>query len=317
VLLAAAAAVAVVAGGVGYVGTRGSGSAGPVADPSESPTGSTSTGPNRVIRTDAENLAYTRDLVTKLAAQLLSTAPPGARRATPQQVAPLRHLSTFSGPFGGHPVRESIFWLVPGQAKDLARWYVHHPLPGYVADGTGPGEGPDGGIGGSSLADGGWSNDVSFYAAGAGGVQGTATIQVQTTEVGSETGVRATIFGAAFPPRPLPSYADGVRSVSVTLTTSSQRTRSTPRVRSWEITDPGRVARVVRAYNGLAGTLPIVHSCPLLLSRKVYRIVLHTAGGDLVVRSGQDCFDELSVTREGDAVSPLLSSGHLVTDLLE
>jgi hypothetical protein len=316
ILLGAAAAVALVAGGTTYVVTREAGPVVPVADPTGGPTATSSTGAGPIINTDAENLVYTRALVAGLRAKLLASAPLGARPATADQVAPLKHLTTFSGPFGGHPVQASLFWLVPGQAKDLARWYVRHPLPGYRADGAGPDEGPDGGIGGSSLRDGGWSNDVSFYAPGAHSVQGAANIQLQTTEVGGETGVRATIFGAALPPRLLASYVEDARSVSVTLTTSSQRNRSTPRVRSWQITDPQQVARIARAYNGLAGTLPVVHSCPMMLSVKVYRVVFHTGDGDVAVRSEEDCFDELAVSRNGRAVSPMLASGHLVTDLL-
>ena len=87
-------------------------------------------------------------------------------------------------------------------------------------------------------------------------------------------------------------------------------------MRSWQIDDPLLVGRLARAFDGLAGTLPVVHSCPMMIKVRVYRIVLHTSDGDVVVRSSQDCFDELSVSRDGHAVSPLLASGHLVTDLL-
>jgi hypothetical protein len=316
--VAAIAAVALVAGGTTYALSRGGEQGGKVPESSGPPPHSGRPGPAGVVlHTDADNRAYTQALVHRLTRQLVADAPKSATRATADQVAPLKKLTSFSGPYGGtYGVNASLFWLVPGDAKELARWYADHPLPGFHADGRDPDEGPDGGIGGSSLADGGWSNDVFFYAPGDDSVQGGAGIQVQTTQMGDHTGVRATIFGTWYPARPVASYADGIRSVTVTLTVTKYRRHSSSRSRTWTVADGSRLRRIQSTYNGLAGAVPFFHSCPMQREARTYRVVMHTRDGDLVAHAGIGCYDWLKVFRDGVRVGPLLTPAHsLVAEL--
>ena len=322
VTLAAAAAI-VLALATSYAVTRG-GDRHPVADPPPSSPTSTSRGPGSgmppgvVLHTADENRAYTRRLVADVADALRAQAPEGAREATADEVAPLKRLTTFSGTYGGRfDVDRSLFFLVPGDAHALARWYVAHPIDGYRADGAEAAD-PEGGVGGSSLADGGWSYDVYFYAPDDDSDQGSASIQLQTTQLGDRTGVRATIFGQWLPPRPASSYATDVTSVGVTLVRTIYGSH-TPRhhPRRWTIADPARVDRIVAGFNGLAGWVPFFHSCPLMGDVKTYHVVLHSPHGDVTFVDGPGCYDVGKVRRDGHRVGPWLASAHTVTDLVD
>jgi hypothetical protein len=319
-LVAAAAAVALVAGGTTYTrsmqpdGTHPATSTHPSVSPQP-----VHQPPLPPLLTDAANRAYTRGLVRRLVTRLLAAAPPGARRVTATEVTPLRRLTTYSGSFGGpHAVNASLYWLVPGDAKTVARWYVANPLRGYRADGAGPGEGPDGGIGGSSLANGGWSYDTDFYVPSETSVQGSGSIQVQTTQLGTQTGVRATVFGEWYPARPLASFVQDVTSIDVRIVHQRLVPRGPTKRRSFTLTNRPLVLRAATAYNALPGTTShTMLGCPMMRTSDVYRVVFHTKTGDVSLTwNTGNCDDGAIVRRDGQRVGPLLGSAHsLVAEL--
>jgi hypothetical protein len=313
VLLAAAAAVALVAGGTTYALSMRPDGAGPEAPTHHRVTPTLApTRPQLSTYTDAENRAYTRGLVRRLVTRLLAAAPPGARHVTATEVPPLRRLTTYSGSFGGpHAVNASLYWLVPGSAKTVARWYVAHPLRGYRADGAGPGEGPDGGIGGSSLANGGWSYDVDFYVPDGASVQGSAGIQIQATQLGAQTGVRATLFGEWYPARPLSSlvYVREVTSIDVRVVHRRIAPAGSTTRRSFILTNPARLRRAAIAYNALPGTTPHLYfGCPMMRTSDAYQVVFHTETGEVSLSwDTRSCGYGIAVRRDGQRVGPLIA----------
>lgn len=317
---AAVVLLALTAGGVvGLAGRGGDDEAqlplgpGPISHPStESPH------PDPRVHTVAENRAYAESLVSDVMTKVRAGAPDGAREVTADDVDPLKKLTTFSGSYGGkHDVDRSLFFLVPGDAHALARWYVAHPIDGFVVDGADAAD-PEDGVGGGSLPAGGWSYDVYLYAPAHHSVQGGASIQLQTTQVGDQAGVRVTIFGSWYPPRPRASYADDVTSVTVTRTTTrygAHRPHSTRT--SWIIEDADRVAAITRTFDGLAGWVPFFHSCPMIRDVTTYRVVMHSPHGDMTFVDGPGCYDVGKVRRDGHRVGPWLASAHTVTDLVD
>jgi hypothetical protein len=306
VLVAAAAAVALVAGGTAYAVSRGSGPCAPVAGPrtpTSTPTGDH--GPS--LRTNAENHALAVAMAGRVAASL--PAYPGAREATVGEVPPLKVLNVVSSP-ERYTVTRSRFWTVPGTPRTVAGWYASHPPAGFVSDG-----GPTG-VGGESRPDGGWIDDVFLdqtpprrYAPAG------ASILVQTTRLSDgSVGIRATVDAVWRPARPAASYVSDVRAVTVRTTVTTYGTQ-TPRVRhhTVRISSPDAVGALVTAYNALPGWPPFFHSCPMQQLQRTYRIVFHTASGDVSVSGPMSCYDVLTVRRDGRRVGPYLDLG---SDLL-
>ena len=301
VLLAAAAAVALVAVGTTYVVSRGSG-AGPSAGPSSPPPSAPPTG-----QSNAANRAAAVSLADTTASRL--PVYPGAEEVSATDVPPLVRRTMSSSP-SNYTVTRSRFWTVRGVPRTVAEWYARHPQQGFVSDG-----GPNG-VGGESRPDGGWIDDVYLdqhppmpYAPAG------ASVVVQTTSLaGGRVGVRATVDAVWRPARPAASFVSHVRGVTVQIT-ATRYGAHTPRVRHRTVTigSPDQVGALVTAYNKLPGWPPFFHSCPMQLTQRRYRIVFHTAAGDVSASGPMSCYDTLTVRRDGRRVGPYLD---LASDLL-
>ena len=269
----------------------------PVADPTPvlDPLG-------RPLRTDAQNRAYGVRLADRLLALVGARAPKGARRVSAGATGPLRKLNTFPVSAPGHSIRRSAFFLVPGDAHELARWYVRHPFRGWEADGAKESD-PESGVGGGRLANGGWSYDVFYYRPNSDDDRASAGVQVQTAQLGRDAGVRVTIFVDWMPARPLESFVSEVDRVTFRKY-SAQHPYGAP-VREEHVTSAAHVRSLSDAFNALPGSAGYFGSCPWFRWPR-YVVVFHTAQGRVRVEQRPNCGGSWHVRRSGTDVSPLL-----------
>ena len=127
-------------------------------------------------------------------------------------------------------------------------------------------------------------------------------------------GIRATVDAVWRPARPAASFVADVRGVTVQITATRYGAHQ-PRVRQHTVTisSPDEVGVLVTAYNKLPGWPTFFHSCPMQLNQRTYRIVFHTATGDVSASGPMSCYDTLTVRRDGRQVGPYLD---LASDLL-
>lgn len=281
----------------------------PVADPTPvlDPLG-------RPLRTDAQNRAYGVRLADRLRALVRARAPQGARRVSAGATGPLRKLNTFSVSGLGHSIRRSAFFLVPGDAHELARWYVRHPFRGWVADGAKASD-PESGVGGGSLANGGWSYDVFYYRPNSDANPASAGVEVQTTQLSLGAAVRVTIFVDWLPARPLESFVSEVDRVTFRKF-SGKRPYGSP-VREEQVTSAAQVRSLSDSFNALPGTAGYFGSClPLYEGWPRYVVVFRTATGPVRVEQRRTCGGEWQVRRSGVTVPPLLAHSERWEDLV-
>ena len=139
-------------------------------------------------------------------------------------------------------------------------------------------------------------------------------VVLTTSVAGGGVGGRPPVAGGGRPPRPAASFVSHVRGVTVQIT-ATRYGAHTPRVRHRTVTigSPDQVGALVTAYNKLPGWPPFFHSCPMQLTQRRYRIVFHTAAGDVSASGPMSCYDTLTVRRDGRRVGPYLD---LASDLL-
>ncbi len=220
---------------------------------------------------------------------------PGSRATVP---AP--HLWSASTGLGvgstDHTLSRASYWSVPGTSAAVARWYVAHPPPGFEIGDRGT-----------------WSAMrtgsvmmVQYVRPGPGPAPPAtgAQVAVNTTQVGDTVEIRATGQVLWRPARPAGSFVHRVRSIDVHEWIYRGRRTSN---RSWSITSGARVAAAVAVLNRLPAALPGTYLCGNVQGGRRYRVVLHTASGQVTVRGWVDgCLDGLGVRRHGHPVSPAL-----------
>jgi hypothetical protein len=300
VLLAAAAAVALVAGGTAYLVSQGGGGPGPIAGQS-TPTSTTGDHqpPLPPLQTDASNKEAAVAEADRVAAGL--PAYPGGQESDQEGVPELddSHLSAVHPQ--DHTIMRSRFWTVSGAtASAVAHWYAAHPLAGFDSGGRGS----VGGQGDGST----WIYEVDYNQPGLNQLTGAGTsVELQTTETSAGVGVRATVSTVWLPARPVASYVQDVSSIDVRTTHTRYGRRVHTTHRSFTLSAPAAVLHAAVVFNDLPGLTPIVMSCPMIRDQFTDRIVFHTATGAVtaVSRSGA-CGFGMTVRRDGHRVDPEL-----------
>jgi hypothetical protein len=302
VVLGAAAAVALVAGGTAYGLTRGTATGGREQGPSHHlgvpvPAGRPPLPP---LETDAHNRALALAAVGRLAGRL--PAFPGSRRTSRNPVLARMGLMSYGPP--GNTVTRSRWWSVPGAAPQaVARWYAAHPAAGFRSE--------NGVDSMSSSAPGRPTVTVFATDYGRSGYDVLPphgeSAEIETMAVPGGTVVRATAISIWNPARPAASYVQDVSSIDVRVVHTRIGHRESHRTRAFTITGPARVLRVATAFDSLPGAPSFVHSCPLIRDISDWRIVFHTATGDVTARyESSNCAAVLTVSRAGHQVGPAL-----------
>jgi len=227
----------------------------------------------------------------------------GAERVSARDVPPLETSTTgLSG--SDATVTRDGFWLVPGQAEELADWYSAHPPDGMHADG-----GPHS-VGGSSNSDGSWSFDTILDAV-PGGPAGHSSVLIQVTPIASESGVRITVYTAWSPARRLASYTpDDVTSVRIV----DGRNGNTPLA---EITDPADIARLRTAYDAMPGTAGHQTHCRALPDFVGYRLIFVSPTRPVRIEHTGYCMPTWSVWVDGEPVLPAVRDPGGFEELVE
>jgi hypothetical protein len=298
VLLAAAASVALVAGGTAYVLAGGSDNT-PVAGPDRPgpTTGGQPQPPLPPLQSDARNRALASAAADRVAASL--PVYPGAGETDAAGVPELGDNTLSSVHPTGHTVVRSRFWKVSGvRSRAVAEWYAAHPAAGFVSEGGVGGEG-DGHT---------WIDEVAWDQPQDTNVSQSGTsVEVATTNTAAGVGIRLTVSSAWLPARPVASYVQDVSSVDVRSTHVRYGRHVHTTHRSFTVRSPTRVLRAAAAYNDLPGLTPILMSCPMIRDQYTDRIVFHTATGDVTaVDRSSACGFGMIVRRDGHLVEPQL-----------
>lgn len=219
--------------------------------------------------------------------------PAGSQSASASQVPALAHTGlSLSGP-DLSPTQVG-FWLVPVRdVHALADWYSLHPPAGMTSEAHAIGEGRD--------ADGSYSDDVFYNGDPSGPAPGSAAV-IELAAVGSNVGVRITVYTSWSPARPTASMAPAdVSAVRIDVTTDAK-------TRSVSVRDPARIAQLVHAYNALPGTHGFAHSCPLQLHQTSYRLTFLGATGSVVATLSASCTPMWTVSANGASLDPALTN---------
>jgi hypothetical protein len=299
VLLGAAAAVALVAGGTAYVASQG-GDAGRAIVHGPGPTTGRVPPGTRSLTTDAENRAAAEHLVNAAMASLQDY--PGVRAVG--SIPELRTTSAAIPDVQSFTASRLGYWTVRGSARSVAAWYATHPPTGFrVQGGAGTVDG-EGGSGAPSI------NDVYLVQPGhdllpPSGVQ----IVVQTVQLAQGVGIRATATAVWRPARPAESFVDHVTSIDVHEQVTRYGRNAHRSRHDWTIDSPSDLRAVVTTFNRLPGWPPLVHGCfPIRVVHR-YRVAFRTDAGSVIVTGTISCYDDLAVRRDGRRVGPLLDDG--------
>lgn len=298
VLLAAAAAVALVAGGTSYLVAGRDGAGRPGAGPFSNTANPSTPGP-------IEPAGVTRPQAVAAAERAIARVPvfAGARVSNARGVPELKGPTVTSTP-RGYTVTRTRWWTVSGTTPtEVARWYAGHPARGFVSDSGRRFVGSTSGTGLPTI------DFVTFHPPGTSSETRVGVgIVVETTTTSGGVGVRATVESVWSPPRAAASYAHDVTSIDVVLTTRHfGRHVHTSRHR-WTITEPAPLARVVTAFNRLYGSPPFMFHCPMIVTQVEYRVVFHSPQGDLVARVSTGCGGGVQVSRDGTLLPPALAA---------
>ncbi|MGA8248182.1 MAG: hypothetical protein WB797_14860, partial [Nocardioides sp.] len=224
---------------------------------------------------------------------------PGAHETDAAGVPELTGPDESSSP-AHYTVTRSRWWTVSGTTPEaVAHWYDAHPTRGFVSDG---------GVGSMSGTDSPTIDFVDFHQRGVGDVFTPlgVTVHLETTTTAAGVGIRATVDSVWSPPRAAASYAKDVGSIDVRRTTTRYFRHAHTTQHSWTITDPTRVADIVKVFNGLPGEPPVVLSCPATRKVVEYRVVFHSTDGDLVADARTGCGAGVIVSRNGTQLPPAL-----------
>lgn len=293
VVLGAAAAVALVAGGTTYALSRGSG--GPAV--SSGPPAAVHQPPLPPPQSDAANKA--KATAAAVAALVGMPTYQGATASGP--IGAFAGQGVSGGMTPGYTVTRTRWWHVPGtDAAAVARWYAGHPEKGFQSEA---------GQSVSSSSDG----TTTVY-----GVELTqpdnsglpprgVTIEVDTVRLPVGVGVRVSALSVWTPARPRASYVQDATSIDVHVTHTTYGQTSHTTHESFTVSDPKKILNAEIAFDALEGTGPVVVSCPMM--RDVYRdtVVFHTPTGDVAMTTGGGCVDVGGVARNGKTVGPPLA----------
>jgi hypothetical protein len=249
-LVAAAAAVLVAGAGIGWVVDR--------PEPRRTQVPGVSTGQALSPHATAAQLRAATEEAVEDAVQAVRM-PPGAEEF-PRGDAVQDH----SFPESLHS--RSRYWSVPGSVDSVAAALAALVPAGLAAD-VQPGSAPGGKV-------------VQYWSehASTGAVDDVTTrLTIGATNRPGEVRVLAEALSAVRPARPAATFVDGpVGSVEVVRVWTDDGHLV---ARALTVTDPGRIERVVRSYNGLYGRRVPVMSCPYT-GRQEDRVTLRTASGD-------------------------------------
>ncbi len=301
VLLAAAASVALVAGGTTYLVTQ-RGESPPIGGPSRTTSATPSAAPFPPVQ-PLQLAGVTRKDARAAAKRVIARVAvfAGAHETDASGVPELTGPDQTSSP-AHYTVTRSRWWTVSGTTPQaVAHWYAAHPTRGFVSDG---------GVGSMSGSNSPTIEFVDFHRRGAPDQIVTpfgVTVHLETTTTAAGVGIRATVDSVWSPPRAASSYATDVTSIDVRRTTTRYFRHVRTTQHSWTITDPTQVAEVVTVYNGLQGQPPVILSCPVMRKVVEYRLVLHSPHGDLVANADTGCPAGVSVSRNGRQLPPALA----------
>jgi hypothetical protein len=300
VLLAAAAAVALVAGGTAYVVSLGGGPAGPEAG-HQTTTASTGNPPLPPRHSDAENRAAAVAEAERVASAL--PAYPGAQETDRSGVPELGDNTLSTVHPQGHTIVRSRFWTVHGvDSKTVAQWYADHPMAIFRTEGGANGVGGEGD--GST-----WIDEVYWDAEAAGPSHVATSVEIESTKTSTGVVVRATVSSVWPPARPLESFVQDISSIDVRSVHSQHGRVTNTTHRSFTVNEPDEILRAAVAYNDLPGMTPLALPCPAPTDVYTDRIVFHTATGDVTaVNDSGSCGSGMVVRRNGHGVDPQLGS---------
>lgn len=261
-VVAAAAAVAVLAGGTAYLVGDGpdrsspGGPAGSSTAASPSPTPPTGTTDQNVLATHARSTWLLHAV----------PMPPGSRETSESPIPEFRERNFGMGPSDAE-FTLSTWWVVPTSGADFTAWLSTHAPDGldYL----------DGGAGSYSVGDGQMAQQEQVDAASTD-ASTAGHVVFSFLPYGDGLAVRVdTFIGARF-----------ARTVFVPEGVTEVRVRRTevpnlgprggyPDPSEVRITDPADIAALVDLVNYLPGamTVPFVHSCPAQLSTLRYQVV--------------------------------------------
>jgi hypothetical protein len=303
VLLGAAAAVALVAGGTSYAVSQGR-DAGP--GPSHGPIHPIGPVPPH-LTTDAENEATAQHLVNEALTSLPSY--PGSR---PTELVPELRSTSAIMDIPHYTASRIGYWTADGSASTVAGWYAAHAPAGFRVQG---------GLG-TMNREGGFDtpliHDVYLVQPGHDllpprGVQ----LVVQTVQLATGVGIRVTAVTIWRPARPAESFVDQVTSIDVHERISHFGRKHRSSRQTWSIESPDQIRSVVTTFNRLPGWPPNPHGClPIRVDHR-YRVLFHTASGDVTVTGSISCYDDLTVLRDGHRVGPYLDHGSELAAVLD
>jgi hypothetical protein len=265
------------------------------------------------LQTDAEN----RAAAAREANKAMTAMPvyPGARESGRVPVLADMGLMT-SGP-PKNTVTRTRWWAVSsGYPRAVAAWYAAHPPSGFHTRGGRTSVS-------SSTSSGPGQPATTVYAADFGQPGADllpphgVSIEVETTAVPGGTAVRVTVLSVWEPARPPASYVQDVSSIDVHVVETHFNRKPHQRQRSFSVTDPTRVLRIATVFDSLPGYPPFVHGCPMIQDETDYRIVFHTATGDVTAQfMSVACSTGMTVARDDKPVPPALGDAQRFVDLL-
>jgi len=300
VLLAAAAAVVVVAGGTTYAGSRGSGSTVPDAGPrTPHPTTTPGKPPLPPPKTDAENRAAAARAADDATADL--PVFPGAHETDAAGAPGLDGQNVTISGSADYTVTRQRWWTVSGTSADtVAQWYDAHAPAGFQSEGVG-GQGD----GRTRVA------TVDYYRPNAPRLTTTGvSIEMQSIDTPQGVEIRAVVNSVWPPARQAASYVQDVTSIDASIVKTYLDEPSRNSRRSFTVNAPAQVLKIARVFDSLEGYPTFLHSCPLIPSFTSYRVVFHTATGDVTAHYVTSvCSSGMAVRRDGAVVRPTLSGG--------
>lgn len=294
VMLSAAAAVALVAGGTSYVVGRGSDA------PSPRPSSATSpTPPPQETATTQDNIEATR----AMSAWLLHAVPmpPGSHELSSSPTALYRRPPIGAGP-ADSAFTDTTWWTVPLGAAGFEQWLTEHHPTELRLD-------PDEGA--TTIADGQRSDNRVFEVDGSAAWT-PAFLAIDAMPYGDGLAVRVDTFIAARFART--AFVPGdVTAVSVLRTVrpaGGSDCCSTDHL-SHRVTDAAGIADLVDLVNALPGSMTgtFVSSCPAMLSETAYRLRFSSPEGDYRLRLRTGCWAQATLVVDGSATQPTLDPG--------
>lgn len=291
VILSAAAAVAMVAGGTTYLVSRSDEPAPPAESPTTSPIP-----PDPRDATTEDNIAAAR----AQAAWMLHAVPmpPGSEEWSGSPNEHYREATLGVGPADSE-LRQTTWWTVPIPGGELRPWFADHQPAGLRLQ---PDE--DGGVAR------GVREENAIFEADGNDSWTPAYVVFSYVPEGDEIVVRVdTFIGARFA-RTSFVPEDTTKATLVRTVRSNYGPRGAYPA-SATITDPDQISALVDQVNALPGSMTgeFVHSCPVFPNEISYRLMFESPEQTSEVRLQLGCWPQVTLAVNGEATRPTLDPG--------